>query len=242
MRFVPEYNKRKLNGIYIIRNTVDSRVYIGECCNFYKRYGRHKSSLLLGKHCNIKLQSFVNKYGIGALEFDILEVCNDNLVDKEIEYIKKYDSIDNGFNIILDSRTMAHVTNEHRKKTGAKLRGVKRDDDFCEKVKVGVRTYYENNPKKKRAAWTEERRMARIQYIAEHPERYANRKPSSGNKKNHVRGSQQGLAKLSEDVVYKIKQNIANGVKRIDTIKQFGVSISAYKDIQRGRSWKHIII
>ena len=38
-----------------------------------------------------------------------------------------------------------------KKKTGIKLRGIKRDDAFCEKVKTGVRTYYKNNPKKKKA-------------------------------------------------------------------------------------------
>ena len=40
MKFIPEYSQRALNGIYIIRNTVDNRVYIGECKNFYKRYSR----------------------------------------------------------------------------------------------------------------------------------------------------------------------------------------------------------
>lgn len=240
MRFVPEYDRRKLNGIYIIRNTIDSRVYIGECHNFYKRYGRHKSSLLLGKHCNIKLQNFVNKYGIEALEFDILELCDDNLVDKEIEYIKKYDSINNGFNIILDSRTMAHVTNDDRRVGKEKLRGIKRDQNFCDKVKVGIREYYKNNPKKKRARWTEERKEQRKKYIAEHPERYANRKSSSGNRKNHARGEDKGQAKVTSEVVYLIKLNIKNGVKRSITLSKYGISVNIYKDIQRGKTWKHI--
>lgn len=240
MRFVPEYEKRKLNGIYIIRNMIDSRVYIGECRNFYKRYGRHKSSLLLGKHFNIKLQNFVNKYGIDALEFDILEICDDNLVDKEIEYIKKYDSINNGFNIILDSRTMAHITNDDRRVGNKKLRGIKRDKNFCEKVKIGIREYYKNNPKKKRAGWTEERKRQRRAYIAEHPERYANRKPSSGNRMNHVRGEDQGQSKVTSEIVYLIKMNIKNGVKRSVTLSQYGISVNIYKDIQRGKTWKHI--
>ena len=40
MKFIPEYSQRALNGIYIIRNTVDNRVYIGECKNFYKSWAK----------------------------------------------------------------------------------------------------------------------------------------------------------------------------------------------------------
>lgn len=43
MKFIPEYKYRKLNGIYIIKNNIDNCVYIGECKNFYKRFGRNKT-------------------------------------------------------------------------------------------------------------------------------------------------------------------------------------------------------
>lgn len=146
MKFIPDYEKRHLNGIYIIKNTIDSRVYIGECKNFYKRYGRHKSNLLNNKHCNIKLQNFVNTYGIDTLIFDILEVVDENRIDREIEYIKQYDSINSGFNIILDSRTMAHINNTMRKEGTSKLKGIKRDPEFCKKVSDGIKLYYQMHP------------------------------------------------------------------------------------------------
>lgn len=240
MKFLPEYNLRKLNGIYIIRNTIDNRVYIGECKNFYKRYGRHLSQLCNNKHFNKKLQSFVNKYGVETLTFDILEIVDENRVDREIYYIKKFNSIDNGFNIILDSRTMAHITKEDRAKGSKKLKGIYRDENFCQKVKEGLQLYYQNNPKKPRAKWSEERKQARREYIKNHPEKYANRKPSSGNKITHYRGQDSVFTNLTDDIVYQIKLNMRNKVKRSITLKQFNITVNIYKDIQRGRTWKHI--
>jgi group I intron endonuclease len=246
MKFLPEYNKRKLGGIYIIRNTIDSRVYIGECKNFYKRYGRHKSSLLLGKHCNIKLQSFVNKYGIGTLTFDILESMpnstGDERIDREIYYIDRFDSINNGFNIIKDSRTMAHVNNNNMRKMGAsKLKGIKRSKDFCENISKGLKDFYKNNPKQTRKKWTEERRQARRTYIKNNPDRYANRKPSSGNRNNHKCGEESSFTKLTNEIVYNIKKAIYHHVKRSDIIAKFNITVNIYKDIKRGKTWNSVV-
>lgn len=243
MKFLPEYNKRHLNGIYIIRNTIDSRVYIGECKNFYKRWSRHKSSLMRNIHCNPKLQAFVNKYGIDKLEFDILEEVNDNRIDREIYYIQLYDSINNGFNIILDSRIATqYIDKEILVQNGKKVGNtIVRDEEYIRKLKEGVRLYYKNNPKKPRAKWTEERRKARVEYIASHKENYVNRKPSSGNKINHKRGSELSNTNLTEEIVSQIKENIRNGVKRSITLETFNISAHVYKDIQRGKTWKHVV-
>lgn len=245
MKFLPEYNKRKLDGIYIIRNTVDSRVYIGECKNFYKRYGRHKSSLLLGKHYNIKLQSFINKYGIDTLTFDILEEMpnstEDERIDREIYYIDKLDSIDNGFNIIRDSRTMAHVDNNMRRRGVSKLKGIKRSKDFCENVSKGLKDFYKNNPKQTRKKWTEERKQARRIYMKNNPDRYANKKPSSGNRSNHKRGEESPFTKLTNEAVYNIKKAIYHRVKRSDIIAKFNITVNIYKDIKRGKAWNSVV-
>jgi group I intron endonuclease len=242
MKFVPEYSKRKLNGIYIIRNTVDQRVYIGECTNFYKRYSRHKSQLLNNKHFNIKLQNFVNKYGIDTLEFDILEIVDTNRIEREMYYIKLYNSINNGFNIVLDSRAMAHITNGSRKKIGHSLKGIKRDPEFSKAVSEGLRAFYDNHPKQTRAKWTEERKQARKEYMATHKENYAHRKPSTGNKINHKRGSDNASALINEEIAAKIKRAIRDKIKRSTIIEKFNITVNVYKDIQRGKTWKHVII
>lgn len=245
MKFIPEYSKRKLDGIYIIKNKINSKVYIGECKNFYKRYGRHLSQLKSNKHFNIKLQNFVNKYGIDSLEFDILEeLPNSNSserIDKEIEYIVKYNSINNGFNIIKDSRTMSHISTSTRKNNGKRLIGVIRDEEFCNKVKEGVREYYKNNPHKPRAKWTEERKQARREYIKAHPEKYSNRKRPSGNKINHKRGEECSFSKLTNNIVYNIKKDIYNKVPRKVIMNTYNITKYIYSDIKRGKTWKQII-
>lgn len=245
MKFIPEYKKRSLDGIYIIKNSIDNRVYIGECSNFYKRYGRHKSSLLRGTHCNIKLQNFVHKYGIDKLSFDILEEMTQSTpnerIDREIYYINNFDSVNKGFNIILDSRTMAHIDSNMRRKGTSKLKGIQRSEDFCQKVKEGVREFYRNHPKHPRQKWSEERRQARIDYIKNNPDRYSNRRPSSGNKINHKKGEESPFTKLNNDTVYNIKKAIYHKIKRKDILIKFNISIHVYKDIKRGKTWKHII-
>lgn len=242
MKFIPDYNRRHLNGVYIIKNSIDSRVYIGECKDFYKRYGRHLSALRRNKHCNPKLQNFVNKYGVDTLSFDILEEVDDDRIEREIYYIQLYNSIENGFNIILDSRVATkYISKELRVQNGRRNgKTLIRDEKYIEKLKESLHLYYKNNPKKPRAKWTEERRRARIEYMAAHKERYANRKLSSGNKSNHPRGSAQHNAKINEDIARQVKINIRNKVKRSVTLEQFHISINIYKSIQSGKAWSYI--
>ena len=242
MIFLPAKENKYLSGIYIITNTIDSRVYIGECNNFYKRYGRHRSSLKRNKHCNKKLQNFVNKYGLDCLKFDILEIASENLIDLEIQYIKKYNSIENGFNIILDSRTMKHLSIQQRVKGRVKSKGYKIDAEGRKNISKGLKEYYKDHPGSKRAKWTEERKQARREYIKNNPEKYANRKLSSGNKINHKCGSQMSNTNLTEDTVYNIKIDIKNKVKRAKILSKYNISVFQYKGIKSGRNWKHVNI
>lgn len=245
MKFLPDYSRRTLDGIYIIGNTIDNKVYIGECKNFYKRFGRHVSALKRGVHCNRKLQNFSNKYGIDSLYFDIIEEMSgstsDERIDREIFYIKKFDSINFGFNLIEDSRTMAHITEKERRDSSKKLVGIKRDAEFRRKVSEGLKEYYLRHPKSKRKPWSEERKAQRREYIKNHPEKYKNKKPSSGNKTNHKRGEDSPCTLLTNKIVLEIKKAIKNGERRKDIIMRFGITVHIYKDIQSGKSWKSVI-
>lgn len=243
MKFLPSKEQKCLFGIYIIKNNIDSRVYIGECNNFYKRYSRHLSSLRRNVHCNIKLQNFVNKYGIECLEFDIIEVASENLIDLEISYIQQYNSIESGFNIILDSRTMQHVTKEQRVLGRTRSRGYKLSEQSRKNISEGRKRYYQENPNTKRCKWTEERKEQRRKYIKEHPEKYANRKPSSGNKINHRRGSEQLNTNLTEEIVLNIKKDIyLNNLPKREVIAKYPITNSQYHSIRQNKTWKHVII
>ena len=54
----------KVCGIYIIFNTVNFMVYIGQSKNIWYRVRKHKEQLIDKKHYNSHLQNFCNKYGI----------------------------------------------------------------------------------------------------------------------------------------------------------------------------------
>ena len=89
----------KQAGIYMITNTVNGKKYIGQSNWLKKRIGAHLNHLRNGAHSNIHLQRSFNKYGEGAFDFSIIEYCDEErLNEREIYYIKLYDTFRNGYN------------------------------------------------------------------------------------------------------------------------------------------------
>lgn len=75
-------------GIYKILSKKTNRVYIGSTIDLVRRWREHKKLLKGQRHHSSFLQNHYNKYGIGDLEFIILEKCNkENLIDKEQFYL-----------------------------------------------------------------------------------------------------------------------------------------------------------
>lgn len=60
-------------GIYIIFNSINWRVYIGQAGSFKKRWAEHYKSLQSNKHSNAFLQNDFNKSLKNAFEFYVLE-------------------------------------------------------------------------------------------------------------------------------------------------------------------------
>lgn len=105
-------------GIYKISNNIDERIYIGSAVSFIIRFKNHKSDLINGKHKNILLQNFVNKYGITSINFEILELCEkEKLIQREQYYI---DTLCPKFNICkVAGNTLGKP---HRQETKNKIR------------------------------------------------------------------------------------------------------------------------
>ena len=98
----------KVAGIYCIKNKIDNKVYIGLSSNIYVRWQTHKNKLNSLSHINKHLQGAWIKYGEGAFEFSILELCDDiNLLpDMEIKWIAQYNSSDKKFGYNMTSGGM----------------------------------------------------------------------------------------------------------------------------------------
>lgn len=108
--------REKISGIYVIVNTVNGKVYVGQTSDFRTRWNKHKSSLILGIHDNRHLQAAWSKYGQDVFEFQILEHCSTKqLTEREQYYLDLYKARGNSYNIAMD----AHVP----------ARGVKRTEE-----------------------------------------------------------------------------------------------------------------
>jgi group I intron endonuclease len=94
----------KKTGIYFIKNTITKKYYIGSSINIQKRFWQY-DFLLRNKKCHSpKLQNSYNKYGKDNFEFGLIEECiKDDLKDKEAEWIKHFNSVDNGYNCSNDT-------------------------------------------------------------------------------------------------------------------------------------------
>lgn len=60
-------------------------------------------------------------------------------------------------------------------------------------------------------------------------------------KDRQARGSRNGRAKLSEEQVRRIRDLLRSGdIPQSDLAKSFGVSRSVIRDIEKGRTWRHV--
>lgn len=109
----------KAAGVYCIKNTINSNLYIGSAVNICTRKWRHLNELKKGIHTNQKLQRFCNKYGIDVLAFEVIELCDiNNLIDKEQHYL---DILNPKFNIL--KRAYSNLGFKHRKNSKARIKG-----------------------------------------------------------------------------------------------------------------------
>lgn len=97
-----------MRGIYKITNKINKKVYIGETLNIIRRWDEHLELLRNNKHHSYKLQKDWNEFGEDNFKFSVVAGLDDNikqLVDRyvllyyENMFIKKYDSINNGYNV-----------------------------------------------------------------------------------------------------------------------------------------------
>lgn len=83
-------------GVYIIYNTFNNKVYIGQSINIEDRWKRHSRELELNKHHSYKLQQ---EYVKDKFIHEVLVKCEPNsLSDTEYSYIQEFDSYYNGYN------------------------------------------------------------------------------------------------------------------------------------------------
>ncbi len=86
-------------GIYMIKNKVNGKIYIGQSIQLNKRWNEHIKALKANSvKCNPILLNEWNKYDEESFEFIVLEECGfDELTEKEKFYMEAYQSLDRNF-------------------------------------------------------------------------------------------------------------------------------------------------
>lgn len=81
----------RTSGIYVIRNIIDGKMYVGSAVNLRRRRNAHIGLLRTGKHHNVHLQRAWVKHGEGTFEWIILERCTEGvLIEREQWWLTYY--------------------------------------------------------------------------------------------------------------------------------------------------------
>jgi group I intron endonuclease len=108
MQFNIPAEHKHASGVYIIRNSVNSKVYVGSAVNFRKRFYKHCHSIRKGQHNSVHLQRHADKHGIGTLSFEVLQLCEaSDLREQEQDWLNKMLAIQVGVfnsNLVIVSR------------------------------------------------------------------------------------------------------------------------------------------
>lgn len=140
---------KEISGIYIIRNIVNNKFYIGSTKNYMKRITEHLRLLIDNEHHSKKLQNSINKHGFENFELRIYPINKNRefLFDIEEYLIQFYDTFVNGYNMSPDSRIKTSYTDEEKRLIGERLRAANLGKKCTEehKKKVGKAKSIQNS-------------------------------------------------------------------------------------------------
>lgn len=121
------------SGVYIIKNTINNKVYIGSAKCILSRIKDHLKRLKSNSHRNSYLQRHYNKHK-KSFYFEVLITCNLNeVIDKEQYYIDFYQSFmrTKGFNLNPIAKSMLGFkhSEETKQNWSKKRKGTKFTDE-----------------------------------------------------------------------------------------------------------------
>jgi group I intron endonuclease len=133
-------------GVYMIRNLVNNKVYIGSSVDIADRWSIHRSDLGKHDHCNQHFQKAWYKYGSHNFSFEIIkelhfvekgdELKKRHLIDNEQIYLDLYESYkkENGYNICRYAGSSLGY--KHSEEAKMKMRGKKHTREHIEKNRL----------------------------------------------------------------------------------------------------------
>jgi group I intron endonuclease len=133
---MPDYSKGQ---IYVIRNTVNDFVYVGSTTQaISQRWAEHMRGVRAKRLKHLKIYRAIEELGVDNFYAEFVEVwpCENKgqLYAREGHYIRKLDSVKNGYNDRVAGRT--------------EKQRLKEDDEYREKVQKYYREYILENKSK----------------------------------------------------------------------------------------------
>lgn len=102
-----------MKQIYVIKNIVNDKAYVGQAVSAYDRFRRHRNNRISADKQDLKIVNAMKEIGAENFYFILLEVCEDADADeREKFYISKYDSFKNGYNSTIGGLGVHYVTDE----------------------------------------------------------------------------------------------------------------------------------
>lgn len=230
-------------GIYKITNKANNKKYIGQSNNVENRLKNgHLKPLLNNKHKNEHLQAAFNKYGIQNFLFEIIEECEEDLLNEReqywIEYYKCY-LPENGYNhIIGDFFKPLKLTNNDK----LEIINVFKNDPYydkgiiAKKYNVSCSTIYgilnEFDIKKPKKIITDEQKQKISKTLKGRKlskEHYENVKKA--NQKSH------GNTSTTEEQIKQVIDLLLDGKTNKEIEKLTGLSYGIIRSVRNKKAW-----
>lgn len=121
--------KNPTSGIYKFTNPIGKH-YIGRSVNVERRFREHKRM----RQNQPKLHASFREHGFENHSFEIVELCNENLHQREVYWKVFYDSVENGLNHFYDEEYVVEWTDELRKQVSEKRKGRTKSAEWKQKI------------------------------------------------------------------------------------------------------------
>lgn len=126
-----------LCGIYLLRNIVNGKVYVGQSVHVLRRWHEHKKCAKRGDKSH--LYDAIRKYGADMFEHSVLEACTpERLDEREAYWMSLYDcrNPECGYNLLPAGQRGRVMDSICRERIASKLRGRKLSDERVHQMRL----------------------------------------------------------------------------------------------------------
>lgn len=135
-------SQKTICGVYKITHIASGKSYIGISKNIHRRWIQHKSWVNTGSRRSA-IYDAMQKYGIDAFSWQILEQCKIDVLDvREQHWIAVFDTFRNGYNLTAGGEYNKEISDEARLRMSQSHKGKKQSKELVEKRIVRGESHY----------------------------------------------------------------------------------------------------